>query len=52
LEEYEPPLLESSCGFETIGYGMMFARHVAQADRGCDLDFLAAGTSVPEPEIH
>lgn len=26
-------------------------RHVAQADKGCDYDFLAAGRAVPEPEI-
>ena len=23
-----------------------------QADLGCDVDFLAAGATVPEPEIH
>ena len=35
------------------GYGLMFSRHVAQADRGCDFDFLetAHGAPVPEPDI-
>ncbi len=35
------------------GYGQMFARHVTQADQGCDFDFLhRTGTAVPEPEIN
>jgi dihydroxy-acid dehydratase len=34
------------------GYGAMFARHIGQADTGCDLDFLQAPGSIPEPEIH
>ena len=34
------------------GYGAMFSRHVTQADRGCDFDFLAGGPAVPEPEIY
>ena len=34
------------------GYGAMYARHVTQADRGCDFDFLAGGPAVPEPEIY
>jgi len=34
------------------GYGKMFAKHVTQADKGCDFDFLHGGSSVPEPEIH
>jgi dihydroxy-acid dehydratase len=36
------------------GHGWLFARHVQQADRGCDFDFLRhdAGAAVPEPEIH
>jgi dihydroxy-acid dehydratase len=40
---------------ETIyprGYGWLYARHVTQADQGCDFDFLAAPGRVPEPEIH
>ena len=36
------------------GYGQMFARHVEQADKGCDFDFLTTefGVPVPEPEIN
>ena len=34
------------------GYGRMFQEHIGQADDGCDFDFLEAGPSVPEPEIH
>jgi len=35
------------------GYGWMFARHIEQADKGCDFDFLKAefGAPVPEPDI-
>jgi dihydroxyacid dehydratase/phosphogluconate dehydratase len=41
----EPPRYER-------GYGRMFQEHIGQADDGCDFDFLEAGPSVPEPEIH
>ncbi|MBI1779749.1 MAG: dihydroxy-acid dehydratase [Proteobacteria bacterium] len=34
------------------GYGALHARHITQADQGCDLDILAATARVPEPEIH
>jgi dihydroxy-acid dehydratase len=34
------------------GYGAMYAAHIGQADEGCDFDFLLAGESTPEPEIH
>ena len=34
------------------GYGQMFSTHIAQADDGCDFDFLEVGPAVPEPEIH
>ncbi|MBM3556044.1 MAG: dihydroxy-acid dehydratase, partial [Alphaproteobacteria bacterium] len=34
------------------GYGALYARHVTQADRGCDFDVLHAGAPTPEPEIH
>jgi dihydroxy-acid dehydratase len=34
------------------GYGVMFARHVTQADQGCDFDFLEGTAPVPDPEIH
>ena len=33
------------------GYGALFERHITQADRGCDFDFLEAGAPTPEPEI-
>ncbi|WP_159013364.1 L-arabinonate dehydratase [Acidisoma sp. S159] len=36
------------------GYGWMFSRHVLQADRGCDFDFLQTGfgAAVGEPAIY
>ncbi|HSB61991.1 MAG TPA: L-arabinonate dehydratase [Vicinamibacteria bacterium] len=34
------------------GYGRMYARHVTQADKGCDFDFLEGSAPIPEPEIH
>tara|TARA_R100000789_G_C3020987_1_gene153500 strand:+ start:132 stop:1778 length:1647 start_codon:yes stop_codon:yes gene_type:complete len=36
------------------GYGQMFSKHVEQADKGCDFDFLRSdfGGPVPEPEIN
>jgi dihydroxy-acid dehydratase len=34
------------------GYGAIFAKHVKQADEGCDFDFLEGTAAVPEPEIH
>lgn len=34
------------------GYGRMFQEHIAQAEDGCDFDFLESGPSIPEPEIH
>ena len=36
------------------GYGWMFARHIEQADKGCDFDFLKTdfGAPVSEPEIN
>jgi dihydroxy-acid dehydratase len=36
----------------TRGYGALFARHITQADKGCDFDFLHAGEPTPDPEIH
>jgi dihydroxy-acid dehydratase len=35
------------------GYGWMFSRHIEQADRGCDFDFLKTGFGAPvgEPDI-
>jgi dihydroxy-acid dehydratase len=34
------------------GFGRMYARHVTQANRGCDFDFLEGTARIPEPEIH
>ncbi|MCY4290819.1 MAG: dihydroxy-acid dehydratase, partial [Roseovarius sp.] len=36
------------------GWGWMYSRHVEQADKGCDFDFLRTdfGNPVPEPEIN
>ncbi|MEM6934307.1 MAG: L-arabinonate dehydratase [Pseudomonadota bacterium] len=37
----------------TRGYNWIFARHVTQADKGCDFDYLetAFGQTAPEPDI-
>ncbi len=32
-------------------YGMLFERHIGQANEGADFDFLAHGPAVPDPEI-
>jgi dihydroxy-acid dehydratase len=34
------------------GYGRLFARHVTQADLGCDFDFLVGRSPGQEPGIH
>src|SRR5215203_4664355 len=34
------------------GYGALYLQHIIQADQGCDFDFLEAGASTREPEIH
>jgi dihydroxy-acid dehydratase len=34
------------------GYGAAFLRHVTQADKGCDLDFLHHGAPTPDPDTH
>jgi dihydroxy-acid dehydratase len=34
------------------GYGALMARHVTQANKGCDLDFLEGTAPTPDPEIH
>ena len=34
------------------GYGWMFSRHITQADKGCDFDFLEGTMPIAEPEIH
>ena len=36
----------------TRGYGALFAKHITQADKGCDFDFLHAGAPTPDPEIN
>ena len=35
----------------TRGYTALFAKHVTQANEGCDFDFLHAGDPTPEPQI-
>src|SRR3954468_22882903 len=32
----------------TRGYGALFAKHITQADKGCDFDFLHAGEATPD----
>ena len=34
------------------GFGALYARHVTQADKGCDFDFLEGAAPTPEPDIH
>jgi dihydroxy-acid dehydratase len=34
------------------GYLRMFARHIRQANEGCDFDYLEGTAGLPEPEIH
>jgi dihydroxyacid dehydratase/phosphogluconate dehydratase len=34
------------------GYGVIMSRHITQADKGCDFDFLSGTAPTPEPEIH
>ena len=34
------------------GYGALSARHMTQANEGCDFDFLERGAATPDPEIH
>jgi dihydroxy-acid dehydratase len=36
----------------TRGFGTLYLKHVTQADKGCDFDFLEGGAATPEPEIH
>ena len=35
----------------TRGYAALYQRHVMQADRGCDFDFLEGAAATPEPPI-
>lgn len=34
------------------GFGGLYLKHVTQANRGCDFDFLEDGSPTPDPEIH
>jgi dihydroxy-acid dehydratase len=34
------------------GYGALFSKHVTQADKGCDFDFLHQTEATADPEIH
>jgi dihydroxy-acid dehydratase len=34
------------------GFGALYMKHVSQADKGCDFDFLEGSAASPEPEIH
>ena len=34
------------------GYGQLYAKHVTQADQGCDFDFLVGRSPGQEPGIH
>ena len=34
------------------GFGALYARHVTQANKGCDFDFLEGTAETPEPDIH
>jgi dihydroxy-acid dehydratase len=36
----------------TRGFGTLYLKHVTQADKGCDFDFLESGPATAEPEIH
>ncbi|HEX4782189.1 MAG TPA: L-arabinonate dehydratase [Usitatibacter sp.] len=36
----------------TRGFGALYMKHVSQADKGCDFDFLEGGAASAEPEIH
>jgi dihydroxy-acid dehydratase len=34
------------------GWVALYARHIRQADKGCDFDVLEGTASLPEPAIH
>ena len=34
------------------GFGALFSRHISQADKGCDFDFLEGTAATADPEIH
>ncbi len=45
--EWKPP-----APHYTRGFGTLYLKHVTQADKGCDFDFLEEGAKTPDPEIH
>jgi len=47
LKGYEPPPRDYP-----RGYYKMYTQHIAQADTGCDFDFLEGSGGIPEPEIN
>jgi len=36
----------------TRGFGVLYLKHVTQANEGCDFDFLGEGAPTSDPEIH
>ena len=34
------------------GYGALYVKHITQANKGCDFDFMHGGAPTPDPEIH
>jgi dihydroxy-acid dehydratase len=34
------------------GFGSLYSKHVSQADKGCDFDFLEGTAPIADPEIH
>jgi dihydroxy-acid dehydratase len=34
------------------GFGLLYSKHVRQADKGCDFDFLEGTAPIMDPEIH
>ena len=34
------------------GFGLLYSKHVRQADKGCDFDFLEGTAAITDPEIH
>jgi dihydroxy-acid dehydratase len=47
MKSYRPPPRDYP-----RGYYRMFAKHIQQANDGCDFDFLQGAEGIPEPEIH
>jgi dihydroxy-acid dehydratase len=47
MKSYRPPPRDYP-----RGYYRMFAKHIQQANDGCDFDFLQGAGGIPEPEIH